>query len=209
MARQQINLLPQGGTAGGSGRLALALTVLGALILVLLLMGGYQSWRARGLQAEQQRLNGQVAELTRRMQQLQQQIEAQRVDPALQQEETRLQRLLARKRRILDLILDERLGNTSGFSAHLEALARSDDDSLWLERVLIEQGGRRILLRGKSLAPDRLPDYIARLGGEPAFAEVAFNYLEVQKGEEGDAWHQWALATEPPEHKERRQEARR
>ena len=209
MARQQINLLPRGTGAAVSGRFTLAVAGVGVLALVLLLMGGYQSWRARGLQAEQQRLNAQVAELTQRMQQLQQQIEAQRVDPALQQEETRLQRVLARKQRILDLILDETLGNTAGFSAHLEALARSDDDSLWLEHILLDNGGHRVHLQGQSQAPDRLPDYIARLGRQPAFARVAFNYLVVQKGEEDSARHRWALATEPPETKGPGQEARR
>ena len=209
MARQQINLLPEGTGGTVSGRFTLAVAAVGGLALVLLLMGGYQSWRARGLQTEQQRLQARVAELTQRMQQLQQQIEAQRVDPALQQEEARLQRLVARKQRILDLILDETLGNTGGFSAHLEALARSDDDSLWLEHILLDNGGHRIHLQGQSQAPDRLPDYIARLGRQPAFAQVAFNYLVVQKDEEAGAWHRWALATEPPETKGPGQEARR
>jgi len=183
-----------------------------ALVLVLVAVGGWAGWRHARLQAEQQALQARVAELNEQVNALRARIEASRSDPGLVRQAEQLEQVVQRKRSILDLILDEGLGNTHGFSAQLRALARNDTPELWLEHIRFEQGGRSVRLDGRTLAPEALPDYIHRLTEATPFSGLAFNYLVVSRGEDEDEagraaldGHHWQLATEAP----KMQEARR
>ena len=202
MTRQQINLYPAVPSERSGGNLAWTLFLLALFTLVLIALGAREQWRNGRLKTEQATLQAEVEQLTRDIDTLRRQIDSRRVDPRLAETEERLKKGVHRRRRILQLILDESQGNTHGFSDHMEALASSDDEQLWLEHILFRLGGRSIALTGRTLAAEELPDYIQRLGQTPAFGTLAFNYLEVLRPEpeEGKApGHRWTISTERPD----------
>jgi hypothetical protein len=116
-------------------------------------------------------------------------------DPALVAELKRRERETDDKSRVLDLLSGESVGNTEGFSGHLEALGRRHPQGLWLEDIRIANGGRQLMLAGRTLQADLVPRFLAELRAEPAFAGTAFATFTLSGDARGTAPMRFALAT--------------
>lgn len=72
-----------------------------------------------------------------------------------------------------------------GFVAPLAALADQHPPSgLWLNTISLREGGTQMRLQGLSQTPQMLPDYLSRLGQNPAFSGREFARFDVQRGED-------------------------
>lgn len=181
---QQINLYrperyaPERTTAVNSLLAVIGVAV--GLVIAYYILSQWQLNQARlaAGQLEEQRgaLNRQRDELNTRLQQLQPSI-------ALQSELSNLERDRDAKRQVLRLLDGDAAGNRTGFSGHLEGLARRPLNGLWLTGVSIERGGRHLALRGNALTADLLPRYLELLRDEAAFAGQEFRMLTMNRPE--------------------------
>lgn len=179
----------------------LSLTTIGqilVLLAVLLAAGyGYLFW-----QGQQQRQT--VADLEQKKAQAQARLERviERYPPpekseALQERLEEAEAELARKRRVLETLGDRTAGRRSGFSGHLEALARQRLPQLWLTRIRLYEGGREVELAGSTYAPEQVPQYLQRLAQEARFTGVRFADLRMDRAEDEDRRVDFRLRSRP------------
>lgn len=116
-------------------------------------------------------------------------------DPALVAELKRREREADDKSRVLDLLSGESVGNTDGFSAHLAALGRRHPEGLWLENIQIAAGGRQLMLVGRTLHANLVPELLSELQAEPALAGTAFATFAMSGDDTGRTPLRFALAT--------------
>lgn len=196
-AHQQINLY-QGARRRRPPVHALQIAAAGLLVVLALAALSIYRWsqvvaleeEAGALAAERDTLEDRVADLTV-------QVQAVRDDTADGDEFERLQAELAAKRRLLDYLKTGPLAGRDGFSAHLEGLARRTVDDLWLSTIEISQGGSRLRFQGQALAPERVPELIAELGREEAYAGHSFRRLEIRRTAESPDRIHFSLASRP------------
>ncbi len=115
---------------------------------------------------------------------------------------------LAAARELLDIrqgILDklgEGAAPTAGKHAeHLRGLARQSLSGLWLTGFAVGADGRRMEIRGRTLDPALLPQYVLRLNAEAAFRGHRFARLSLSTpaaapGLAVPAFHEFALGPE-------------
>jgi hypothetical protein len=135
------------------------------------------------LETSRQQLEATKSRLTQLEQQRPQQNLAQ-----LDADIVRLQNELQRRQQILGVIADKKLGNNTGYSAHLYALGEQALDSISLQAFSLLQGGAYVEFAGKTLAADQVPFYIQRLRTQPAFAEASFGVLRITPAASGGAF---------------------
>lgn len=91
--------------------------------------------------------------------------------------------LLRRRGDIARLLESGAIGSTGGFAEYLRGFARQMPQGLWLTGFTIGAGGNDMEIRGRTLNPAMLPDYIRRLGGEAVFQGRSFAALTMNRGE--------------------------
>jgi Tfp pilus assembly protein PilN len=69
----------------------------------------------------------------------------------------------------------------SGFSARLEALGRRQLDGLWLNRIVLSAGERRLALVGAANDPRLVPKYLDALATERALGDARFDRFELRR----------------------------
>lgn len=172
------------------------------LVLLLMALAGASAWmqqradetaaRAASLQRERDRMEQQVLAMRSRIEE--------RRDEATGGDDraARLRRELAAKQRLLEYLESGPMARRDGFSTHLSGLARRVIDDLWFDRIVLEQGGRKLRLEGHSLRAEGVPRMIAALAGERAYADHAFRSLVIERSEDGDRRVDFVLASDMP-----------
>jgi len=87
--------------------------------------------------------------------------------------------ILIEQQQLIDVLRDNPLGNTSGFSDRLAALARQHREGLWLTRIALNGGSGEMQLAGVSVDPALLPEYLQGLGEEGGLQGQRFDILPV------------------------------
>lgn len=156
------------------------------LLVLLVLFSIYSSYRNSQMRA-------QVAEEQAALQAAQmqlQQLGLLQPKNLREQLETEIAQLLEerdRRAQIFTIISRQDMGNTSGFSAHMEALARQSMDTLALDKFSLQRGGSYVEFSGTTRRADQIPVYLQRLRSEASFAEVDFGVLTVERAERSDS----------------------
>jgi hypothetical protein len=102
-------------------------------------------------------------------------------DPALQVELRRAEEHLAALKGVRGMLSDGALGNPTGPAATLRALAHQHVEGVWLTRIGVEEHGHALDLNGRTVLPELVPRYIARLAAEPALQGAAFGGLQIAR----------------------------
>jgi len=196
MKKQDINLL-----ANAPGRssprptarqFAIALV---ALIVSGVIAGLWQESRRVSLEQTVQVLNADIDGVMMDLEERSQFLTERNADPALVTELKRREREVDDKSRVLDLLSGESVGNTAGFSAHLAALGRRHPEGLWLETIRIADGGRQLMLAGRTLQANLVPRFLGELQVEPALAGTTFATFTLSGGDNAHEPMYFALAT--------------
>jgi hypothetical protein len=111
-----------------------------------------------------------------------------RIDPSLNQNrraevEEELERLnatLVDQQRLIEVLREQPLGATEGFSTYLAALGRQRTPELWLTQFAINGGSGAIELAGRSTRPELVPEYMQRMGREAVLAGQEFDRFEIE-----------------------------
>jgi hypothetical protein len=173
-------------------------SILGACALMLslfILTYGYAWWR---LWSDTQHLE---SIQTRYAEEQQQVTELAKTHPPAQtdgQLAARVQVLTATreaKTHLLRLLSSRRMGNTSGFSQHIAALARQRVEGLWLREIHINHGGRKLALAGSALRAELVPRLIQLLSEEVAFAGSDFKSFRMKRSEANAREIEFAVST--------------
>lgn len=166
--------------------------VIAVALIIVVVAGGwfrYQATeRAEALTAEQTTNE----QLLVSLEQLAEEIQSRRPDPALEQAIERVTDAIARRQRLLGRV--ERLANnpSAGFSTPMTALARQVPEGLWLTSLNLQPG--QIVLTGRTNAGRLVPQYLERLGEEPVFAGHAFGDFSLTRSDD-HPWIEFRVAT--------------
>lgn len=166
--------------------LALPVVLTGALVLVLgvVALAGYQQWQLAALRGEESRLAGEAKALQMQMQALGTTLAARRPDPALDAGMARLRADIAQRGEVLRVLREGRIGDGEpGYAEVLAGFSRQVVEGAWLTGFAVQ--GKEIEIRGRVTEPARLPVYIGRLNGEPAFSGRHFAALDMGDGDPG------------------------
>lgn len=88
-------------------------------------------------------------------------------------------RMLAERQAVLNLIQGSTLGDTKGFSRHMQSLARQDIEGLWLTRIVLSALGDKTRLEGRAIRAELIPLYVQGLTDEAPFAEQRFLRFQI------------------------------
>lgn len=176
---QQVNLyLPEFRPSRDWLNASRLLWLMLAGVLVMAGVSAYDHWRLRSLQSEQAALQARVEAQTLETEALERAVAERTGNERLQQELEARQSRLQRTRNLLGFLEDTRLGNTQGFSLVMKDLSRASFEGLWLNEILIQQGGDSVTLGGVARQSAMVPDFIGRLSnGESALRDRRFNRL--------------------------------
>jgi Tfp pilus assembly protein PilN len=156
---------------------------LGIVIVALLALYVYGALQVAGLEVEVVQLEGREKALTTQLA---------RIDPRLSQnrreeveeELRRLNATLLDQQRLVEVLRDDPLGSTQGFSPYLAALGRQRTPELWLTELAINGGSGAIELAGRSTRPDLVPEYLQRLGREAVLVGQQFDRFEIERDDD-------------------------
>lgn len=102
-------------------------------------------------------------------------------DQSLDAQVKGLERQLKNREDILGVQAGVAAGKGRGFSDYLLALARQSVNGVWLTSISVGgEGGNKMMIDGRALRPDMVPDYIKRLSKEKAMRGQTFSTLNMQ-----------------------------
>lgn len=150
------------------------------LLVAVVMFNSYQNTQLEDQLAAQQRA---LQVMTAQVQQLKGQLPKSRA-AELDQQMKSLGAEVERRRAISRLISGQDLGNTAGFSAHLQGLARHSNASLSLQGFTLSQGGLVVALNGEVRQAQVLPAFLQALQAEPSFSDSHFGQLGITREEQ-------------------------
>jgi len=153
---------------------------LGVVALALLGIYAFGWWQVTDLEAEVVQLEGREKALTTQLA---------RIDPALnnqrrsevEEELRRLNATVVDQQRLIDVLREQPLGKTEGFSGYLAALGRQRTAELWLTSLAVNGSTGAIELAGRSTRPELVPEFLQRLGREAELVGQRFDRLEIER----------------------------
>lgn len=155
-----------------------------ALALVFVVMLGWGAWAridAAGLAEQATALEGRLKAARDESVALGGQLSNRRADPKLEMDLAAMRELTGVRQEILAALGQQAAPLTVGHADYLRGLARQSVVNLWLTGFSVGPDGTRMEIRGRTLDPALLPEYIRRLNAEPAFRGHRFAALNVGK----------------------------
>lgn len=119
------------------------------------------------------------------LQDLAKQVASARPDPRMLADLSATQASLEQRRAVLQLLNAGGLGDESGYSATLQAVARQSLTGLWLVGLTLNH--RDVAMRGRALNPELVPAFLQRLNRESALQGRSFRSLEMQRPLQAEA----------------------
>ena len=140
----------------------------------------YGLWQVRGLENEAIQLEGREKAYSAQLASL---------DPSsgvtrrreMEEELARLNRTLVEQQRLIEVLREQPLGSTDGFSSYLAALARRRTNGLWLTSIAINGASDALELAGETISASLVPAYLLGLGEEAALAGQRFDAFEIER----------------------------
>lgn len=116
------------------------------------------------------------------------------VDSALEQRKLQAEENLSSSRKILSYLTQGHLQQSHSYSSKVAQLGEQKIDGVWLQRFLIADQGQQVILEGFLDDPAKLSPYISTLVQRPAYQDIAFRFVDIQKPEE-QRWLSFVLDT--------------
>lgn len=166
-----------------------AVSVAATLGVVAVVLTAFSAYTARSVDS----LQKQVAQLTE--QQAQQQAQLLKVGELHSRTarrsdvEARVKALtasLSERTQALQVLQSGAAGQTSGFAARMEALARRHIDGLWIDGLAMSGTQSTISISGSSVNADIVPAYLRSLSGEAVLNGTRFDDFVIERPESGN-----------------------
>jgi Tfp pilus assembly protein PilN len=160
-------------------------TTLGVVVVALAAISAYTARDVDGLQK-------QVAQLTEQQAQQQAQLlkvgELHSSTSRRSDVEARVKALtasLSERTQALQVLQSGAAGQTSGFAARMEALARRHVDGLWIDGLAMSGTQSTISISGSSVDADIVPAYLRSLSSEAVLNGTRFDDFVIERSESG------------------------
>jgi hypothetical protein len=164
--------------------LATAWGIAALVVIVALLTTAVRTSNVRhNLMQESQVRDAAQTEMTR----LASQLTARKSDPGLAAELVRLENGIASREEVMSTLHAGVIGDMQGFSEYLEAFARQSFSGLWLTGLKVASAGQDVVLEGRALRPELVPDYLQRLNREKVMQGHSFAELEMSRPDSKEA----------------------
>ena len=161
---------------------ALAMLQAGVAILAgVAVIYGFMWWHVQELRNEAQRVDKQLASSSKRLQDAAKRFGPGAKSQLLADEVTNLEKQLAARLRVRDLLNRGVFSNTNGYSDFFEAFARQHVSGVWLTSFDITGAGEALRLQGRTTDPARVPRYVQRLASEDAIAGKNFKVFVLSR----------------------------
>jgi Tfp pilus assembly protein PilN len=180
--RQQINLYQP--IFSRERKQFSAVTVVASLGVLALVLTAFSIHASMGVK----QLQGEVARLTEQQAQQQAQflqvgeLHARNAHPA--EVEARVKALtttLNERKQALQVLQSGAAGQTTGFAARMEALARRHVSGLWIDALAMSGTNGSMSLSGGSLDADIVPTYLRSLSGEAVLSGTRFDDFVIER----------------------------
>lgn len=160
----------------------------------LLAISGYGWWQAMALQREigilEAQHKGQVAQLERITREVTKRVSADHT----QNEILNLEKELQAERYILSVLDGKQLRNIKGFSAYFQSFSRQIIQGMWLTGFTVAKGGKTVEIRGSSLEPGLVPQFVQGLSNETRLKGTRFSVLQMLREEIEYQWVDFVLS---------------
>lgn len=119
-------------------------------------------------------------------------------NPALQKQILELKNRLTLHQQVLKTVELSATKPDAGYAAVMKAFARQKVEGLWLTGFTIDNQSDQLNIKGNALQADLVPEYIARLGREPALQGKLFSALNMNQPKVDAAVTNQAAASQAP-----------
>lgn len=163
-----------------------ATTILQASVMLLIglsLIYGYARWQDAKLDHEVKNLQAQQDSMLKQIEDFNTHFPIKQKNLALEKQLTDLTAQRAGRARALEVLSSGVFGNTQGFSAYLEGLARQHVEGLWLTGMSISDGGEQLGLTGSAVEAQQVPRYLQQLAAEKDFNGREFKTFQLTRGD--------------------------
>jgi MSHA biogenesis protein MshI len=172
---------------------ALSLIVLAAVIL--LVVHGVAQYQVHQLKGDTEVVSQENQKLEQMVIQLSDAVQARQPDTGVQDALVRITDAIARRQRLLNRVEELVPDSGAGFSLQMAALARQIPDNVWLTGIHLNARTAQVAINGRARSGALVPDYLANLSNEAAFAGRTFGAFRLSRPDEGH-WIEFHVATE-------------
>lgn len=169
------------------------LVIAGLALAGMAALGSWSQTWSSGPRAEADAIQKQADQQDQVVRGLQDQVARMAPNEALVRQAEALQSRLRNTRLMRQAVAPSR--GLINFSWYLEGLGRQSRDSIWLTEIRIGDQGRTFLLRGGTLDPSLVPEYIQSLENEPIYAGLSFDNLSMSLVEDDLPHLQFSIST--------------
>jgi Fimbrial assembly protein (PilN) len=157
------------------------LQAIGILAVGVALMYAYTWWQIGALHSELSRVEQGHAAATKRLADATAKFGRPAGVSPLDTEIARLERDLAARQRIQEILQRGVFSNTRGFSDYLISFARQSVPGVWLTGFDITGAAERMTLAGRSTNPELVPRYMQKLSTEKTLSGIVFNVFQMNR----------------------------
>ena len=158
-----------------------AATMVLATLALVALGSSAASWRYNTLVKQEQTSSQRLANAKEEMTRLANQLSTRQTDPQLLAELDRAKAELKSRDEMVAVLQGGVMGNTAGYSEYLRAFARQSIEGLWLTGFSITGAGHHVVIEGRTLRADLVPDYLQRLNRERILQGSTFAEMQMRQ----------------------------
>ncbi|MDX1706312.1 PilN domain-containing protein [Pseudidiomarina sp.] len=158
--------------------LNLLAAVCGGLILLLVVLALSGNYLVAQQEAQARQASRQMNELQQQLENRTQQLAVALKDPALENKISRLEQQVAQQQRLLQQMLQLISLTESSFASLMRDVARVDNEELWLQRIIIDNG--QLTLQGRTLEAGALPSWLASFAAYDTLRGRQFAVFELR-----------------------------
>lgn len=161
---------------------ALAMLQAGAAIAVgIAIIYGLIAWQVRDLRGELRQVDKRLAASTKRLDDATKRFGPGTKSKLLEEQVADLEKQIAARLRVHELLSRGLFSNTTGYSDFLVAFARQHVTGLWLTGFDIVGAGEDMRLQGQTSDPALVPRYVQRLAAEQPLAGKEFKIFTMSR----------------------------
>lgn len=165
------------------------------LVVALAAISAYSTWQIRTLKQNMTTLSVQHQQRLAQLESVSRESSKLQAKDTTQSEIQRLEQELNAERHILSMLDGKRLRHIKGFSSYFESFSRQIVNGMWLTGFDVAQGGQSVQIRGSSVEPDLVPQFLQGLSKEAQLSGTQFGVLQMLREDEEMQWIDFVLST--------------
>lgn len=155
------------------------LQAMGLLVAGVLLLFGHSYWQVFQLRAEVRQAEQQLVAVTKQREDVMRRFGSRFEGRSVEDELSRLEKTVAERQQLQDVLRRGIFSNTDGFSDYMTAFARQHLQGVWLTGFHIVGAADQMSLRGRSNDPELVPRYLQRLSAEKRLSGIEFKAFQL------------------------------